>query len=254
MTNVWRINMQQLKNINQVYNILKKDLLRLSDKYNLYNKTISVRIHSLTAEEAIGNPVDRDYPIITGREKMIQAYFDKAKGQAFTDEYGEINLTVNDLINNDLTSNKERAYFIAAFNSIYRHLGLCDKTIHCKDEDPIKCGKALLEALPPREKILLVGLQPRLLQSLIEDGREVRVLDLDQENIGTKRYSVMIEGPDATEDGIKWCDRILATGSTIVNGSITTFLNRNKPSLFFGVTISAPAKVLGLNVFCHEGK
>ncbi|MFW5887326.1 MAG: Rossmann-like domain-containing protein [Bacteriovoracia bacterium] len=246
--------MHKFETIDQVYDILKNDLSSLAKKHNLYEKTISVRVRALSAEEAIGNPEDKDYPIIFGREKMIQAYFGKSKGQAFTDEYGEANLTVKELIAKELTTNKERAYFIAAFNAIYRHLGFCDKTIHCKDEDPVRCGQELLKNLPPREKILLVGLQPRLLQSLVEDGREVRVLDLDKENIGTERYSVTIEGPAQTENGIQWCDRILATGSTIVNGSITTFLNQNKPILFFGVTISAPAKVLGLDVFCSEGK
>lgn len=81
----------------------------------------------------------------------------------------------------------------------------------------------------------------------------MRVLDLDPDNVGTEKFGVRIESGEELEDGLDWCDMIFATGSTIVNGTITNFLNCGKPAVFFGVTISAPAKILGLSSYCHCG-
>ena len=53
---------------------------------------------------------------------------------------------------------------------------------------------------------------------------------------------------------MQWCDVIFATGSTLTNGTITTFLNQDKPVIFFGVTIVAAAGILNLNSYCHCGR
>jgi uncharacterized protein (DUF4213/DUF364 family) len=55
------------------------------------------------------------------------------------------------------------------------------------------------------------------------------------------------------DDAIKWSDLIFATGSTIVNGTIGNFINKNKPVIFYGVTISAAAKILNLKTYCYCG-
>jgi len=46
---------------------------------------------------------------------------------------------------------------------------------------------------------------------------------------------------------------IFATGSTIVNNTISNFIGVGKPAVFYGVTISAPAKILNLTTFCEYG-
>jgi uncharacterized protein (DUF4213/DUF364 family) len=81
----------------------------------------------------------------------------------------------------------------------------------------------------------------------------VRVVDLDQDNIGSDVFGVVVEPPEMTAEAIKWCDLIFATGSTIVNGTITNFLNQDKPVIFYGVTISAAANILNLKKYCHCG-
>lgn len=113
-----------------------KDALRSETKKNgLSGETLSVRCKALSVEEAIGNPEDRDYPIVKGREKMMEATFKGARGQVFTDTYGDADYTVEDLLELTLDTNRRRADFIASLNAIYRHLGLCDKTVHCRKSE-----------------------------------------------------------------------------------------------------------------------
>lgn len=236
----------------KIYDDLKKALENEVSKNDLQSETVSIRFKALTAEEAIGNPEDRDYPIIKGREKIVEANFKGSKGHAFTDEYGNADYSIDDLFKMNLDSNRKRADFIAALNAIFRHLELCDKTVHCVDKEPRECAQELLKEIAPGKKILMVGLQPRFLEFL-SGQNDVRVVDLDEENIGTVKFGVTIESPNKTEDAIDWCDLIFATGSTIVNGTIDNFLNKEKPVIFYGVTISAPARILGLDVYCSKG-
>jgi uncharacterized protein (DUF4213/DUF364 family) len=152
----------------------------------------------------------------------------------------------------DLNSNKSRASFVAGLNAVYKHLKLCGQTVHCKNSEPVQCSDHLPDVMGSPKKVFLVGYQPRFLAILAKQNC-VRVIDLDKENIGKNRSGVIIEPPHATNDILNWCDLVLATGSTIVNGSITHFLNQNKPVLFYGVTISAAAKILDLNKYCYCG-
>ena len=239
-------------NCDEIYKKLKNALESVVIKNDLQNERVSIRFKALTAEEAIGNPEDKDYPIIKGREKIVEADFKGAKGHAFTDEYGNADYSVAEILNMELASNRKRADFIAAFNAIFKYCKLCDKTVHCRDTEPRECAEMLLNEIGSGKKILLAGLQPRFLEFLARQNN-VRVVDLDRDNIGTEKFGVTIEPPEKTDEGIKWCDLILATGSTIVNCTIDKFINAGKPVIFYGVTISGPAKVLDLNTYCSKG-
>jgi hypothetical protein len=81
----------------------------------------------------------------------------------------------------------------------------------------------------------------------------LRVVDLDPDNIGTTKFGVEISDPVRTQEWIEWCEVILATGSTIVNGTLTTFLETGKRLILYGVTISAAAEILGLDRYCQCG-
>lgn len=235
-----------------LYAELREALRNEIQKHNLSGKNISVRCKALSASEAIGKPEHDDYPVIKGKEVMVEAVFEGAKGQAFTDEFENVDYLVDDLLKIKLNSNKRRAGFISGLNAVFRYLNLCDKTIHCKDNEPKDCASNLSEAVGAFNNVFLVGYQPRFLE-MLASKYSIRVVDLDQDNIGSDVFGVVIEPPEMTADAIKWCDLIFATGSTIVNGTITNFLNRGKPVLFYGVTISATAKILNLNKYCHCG-
>lgn len=247
------LNKENKMNINDIYIQLKDALKSEIVRHDLADKRIDIKCKPLSVEEAIGAPDHDDYPIVKGKEVMMAATFNGAVGQAFTDEYTDISLSVDGLLETDHTKTNERAIFIAGLNAVYRSLQLCEKTVHCKDKEPVECADNLIEQ--PQfsgKKILLVGLQPRFLEYLAGQNT-VRVLDLDPDNVGTEKFGVRIESGEDFGDGLNWCDMIFATGSTIVNGTITHFLDCGKPAVFFGVTISAPAKILGLSSYCHCG-
>ena len=240
-------------NINDIYTQLKDALKAEIVRHDPADKRIDIKCKPLSVEEAIGSPDHDDYPIVKGKEVMMAATFNGAVGQSFTDEYTDISLAVDGLLELDHTKTNERAIFIAGLNAVYRSLQLCEKTIHCKDKEPVECARNLIEQ--PQfsgKKILLAGLQPRFLEYLAGQNT-MRALDLDPDNVGSEKFGVRIESGENFEDGLDWCDMIFATGSTIVNGTITNFLNCGKPAVFFGVTISAPAKILGLSSYCHCG-
>jgi len=103
-----------------------------------------------------------------------------------------------------------------------------------------------------KPRIAFIGYQPAMIERL-SASFEFRVVDLDRDIIGAKRFGLIIEGPESTADVLEWSDIILATGSTCVNNTIADFLNK-KPVIFYGVTIAGFAFVYGYRRFCPYGK
>lgn len=238
--------------IDSIYVKLKSFLHDKTAGQQLYQKTVSISCRTLTAFEAIGNPEHKDYPIIKGKEVMIEADFLGVKGQAFTDEFECTTYSISQLLDIDTDTNKKRASFIASFNAVSRYLNLCDKTVHCKDKEPVLCAEQLITIIPADYKVLLIGYQPRFLEKLSK-AFPVRIIDMDQDNIGCEKFGIMVEPPKQTADAMDWCDLMLVTGSTLVNGTILNFLDSYKPVLFYGITISAAAPLLSLKRYCFCG-
>lgn len=239
-----------ITDIDSLYGALKTALAGLIEEHDLAGKELNVRCRVLEAAEAIGTPEHKDYPILKGREHMVEARMENARGQAFADEFENFEGPVDSLLTMELDTNSKRAIFIAGLNAAFKYCKKCGPTVHCKDDEPVECAKKLHEIFSENEKILLAGLQPRFLEELSKTN-SIRTVDLDPENIGTVRYGVKVEPPENTEEAIEWCDTVFATGSTVVNGTITDFLKLDKRVVFFGVTIAAAASILGLEVFCN---
>ena len=235
-----------------IFAALKDALSQEIDRHGLQQEAVTIRCRQLTPDQAIGSPEHQDYVILAGKERMIEATCRGARGQAFTNELAEADYTIADLLALPLDCNARRAHFVAGLNAVFRYSQLVTKTIHCRDEEPVECAQQLRALVSPEDKVLLVGLQPRFLETLAQ-WCKVRATDLDPENIGTVRWNVRIEPPGQLEDAISWCDRILATGSTLVNGSIAQLIAAPKPVTFYGVTVAAAARILQLDVFCHCG-
>jgi|WetSurMetagenome_2_1015567.scaffolds.fasta_scaffold307959_2 uncharacterized protein (DUF4213/DUF364 family) len=239
----------------RIYDTLRKHFITLVKENHFENQDIIVRVKALTAQEAIGNPEDRDYPLILGREKMMQAEFKNTYGQAYTDMYGNYSGNLSKIVEMELVNNFRRAIFISSLNAVMRYLGSIDKTMHCKDEDPKECSTKLVEYVAQKHghpKIAMVGLQPRIVESLAKNF-QIKVTDMDKANIGVDKYGVIIQSPEKTKEHMDWCDIAIVTGSTIVNETITDFM-LDKPVIFYGVTISGTAKILGLENFCYCAK
>lgn len=235
------------------YNDLFERFIEIVKDNNLMDTTVKVTGRPLTSKEAIGEPEKKDFPILKGKEKLLEADFKGVKGQAFTDMPGNYSGTIKDIIEMPLDTNFNTAIYIAALNAVCRYLKLTDNTIHCKDNGPEKCALELSSYLKEKfgnPKVALIGYQPSMLDRLSKSFK-VRVVDLDKDNINTVKYGVMVEdGMEDTEELLKWCDVIVATGSTIANNTITSFFVDDKPTIFFGTTLAGTAALMGLERFC----
>lgn len=237
------------------YNTIREKLSGIIDAERLRNKPVLVRANPLSPSQAIGNPEDEDYPLLKGKEVMIQADFMGSSGHAFTDMAGNFQGTLDEIISMELNNNFRRAVFISTLNAMMKHLGLADKTMHCRDDEPKRCSLQLVKTIEEKyghPKIAFVGFQPGMIRALSEKF-ELKVTDMDPDNIGKEKFGVIIDGPDKTGDNLAWCDIALVTGTTAANGTLGNFLGLKKPVIFYGVTISGTAKLLELDSFCTFG-
>jgi hypothetical protein len=236
------------------YSLLKTEMTQMAAQM-MGEPVRVVSARPLSPEEAIGRPDRTDFPILKGKEVMVEAVFKDGRGQAFTDMPGNFQGTLQNLLDLGLRNNFERAVFIAGFNAVMCHLGGASNTVHCKDGEPKACADelpAFVEKHFGKPKIAFIGYQPAMIEKL-SGSFELRVVDLDKDNIGTSRFGLVIEGPEKTDEVLEWGDIILATGSTCVNGTMTEFLNK-KPVVFYGISAAGPAALHGYRRFCPYGR
>ncbi|PKK89097.1 MAG: hypothetical protein CVV64_15835 [Candidatus Wallbacteria bacterium HGW-Wallbacteria-1] len=255
--------------INLALENLREKFIETISTMNLPDFQVTVRARPLTSQEAIGNPEHHDYPIQKGKERLMEAIYGNGKGVAFTDMFGDFDGTLSEILSMDLSNNFRRAILTSTMNAVLNHQGLIDKTSHCKDTGPGKCGlqvaewvktfilnssneklKASLET--GGLKILLVGMQPRLLEGLSSEF-DVRITDMDRENIGKVINGVEVMDAGRTDECLQWCDMIMATGTTLVNDSADQFIRSGKPLVLYGVTCAAAAWMHDLPRYCPEG-
>ncbi|MBU4421793.1 hypothetical protein KKB41_02420 [Patescibacteria group bacterium] len=236
--------------------IIREKAKNIINKYDFSNENITIKTKTLTPQEAIGNPEHNDYPIIKGKERLLEAEFKNSKGVAFSDMFGNFKAKLNEIINMKLKNNFQRAIFVSSLNAVLRELNLIEKTRHCKNEDLIICSKDVCEFIRKnfgKPKIFLCGLQPRLAEKLSSEF-EINITDMDAENIGKKINKKRVKSEKATDSCIAWCDMIFATGSTFVNNTAPQLIKSGKPIVFFGVTAAAPTYLLNLPRFCPRGE
>ncbi len=235
------------------------------DKKGLLDSPIKIKMRPLKPHEAIGKPKKGDYPILKGKEVLIEATFEGAKGQAFTDEPSDFSGTIQDVLSLKLDTNRERAVVVATINAVMRHLKLTDLTVHCKDNEPEECAEEMAERLFKRWgedlTVGLVGLQPSIASALIKrfGSSHIQIADLDEDNIGKN-----FEGVEVL-DGSKYSKEIVAnnflaliTGSCVVNGTIDELLevsrmdNKNRIVIFYGTTIAGVNSLMNLKRLCFR--
>ena len=242
----------------------KVKLSELIKEKNMENNNVSVMIKPLNAQEAIGEPERRDFPIIEGKERVIEAQFLNAKGHAFTDSPGEFVGRLKQILDFPLTTNKNRAIYVATLNAVLRYLDLCEKTVHCKDGEPVKCAKEIalhILKIWGNIKVGLIGLNPALAESLVQTfGYEnVTITDLNIDNIDCVKWGVTIwDGRKMTELLIKQSDVVLITGTTFVNATfdniMSCILNHDKKYLVYGVTAGGICRLMGISRICPYGR
>ena len=239
----------------ELYRRLKQELERIVRIHHLQASPIRLKSRGLSPEEAIGNTVRKDYPILAGKEIMLQAQFGSSLGQAFTDAPSDFCGTLEQVLALEPENDPHgRRLLVAALNAVMRHTGDIDHTVHCRNEDLELCAEA--HAAHIREnygtaRITLVGYQPALTARLSREF-PLRVLDMNPQFVGSVKSGITIEhGNENYRDAVlDWAELVLCTGSTLCNGTFVNFVNIGKPVLFFGISGAAAARIFDLPRFC----
>ena len=241
-----------------------RDRLRsLAVEHGLNDAAVSVLVKPLTPEEAIGNPGRRDFPILEGKEHVIEATVLGSRGQAFTDSPSDFGSCFRDVLELPLSTNQHRAVFLAATNAALAHLGLVEGTLHCKDDAPEKCGfeMAMTARITDAQTVGLIGFNPSIAHALTREfGTEaVRITDLNPQNVGTRKAGVTIwDARTQTTELIKTRDLILVTGTTLVNGTFDEILNlaraAHKRLVVYGTTAAGVCRLMNIERWCSQAQ
>lgn len=242
---------------------VKRDLSKLVTQHQLGTQRVQVTVETLSPQQAIGNPSRRDFPILEGREVIVEALFKGSFGQAFTDIPQSFSGTIDELLNLNLDTSGNRAIFVASLNALATHLGIATGTRHCRDDEPERCGLQIASDLKNRFgdiRIGMIGLQPAILQNLSQSfgAQNIRCTDLNPKNIGANRFGVKIwAGKTDTTKLINWCHLLLATSSSLSNGTFDDIhqeaVSAGKHLMLFGITGAGVCAITGLERICFFG-
>jgi uncharacterized protein (DUF4213/DUF364 family) len=237
---------------------------RIVAEKHLLDAQVSVLAKPLTPEEAIGQPGRRDFPIIIGKERVLEATVLGSRGHAFTDSPREFLGSLENVLALELTTNQNRAIYVATLNAVMNHLRLADKTVHCKDEEPEECAREIAAHVLQRfgqARVGLIGLNPAIAERLIDTfGKDnVRITDLSPDTVGQMRFGVEVwDGRTRTDDLIGFAEIVVFTGTTLVNDTFDEITNRvndlGKHYLVYGVTAAGVSALLGIDRICPKGR
>ncbi len=244
----------------QVLETVRVKFARIVEDENLSDAGVAVSVSALTPEQAIGHPTRQDFPIVEGKERVVEALVNDAKGHAFTDSPCSFGGTLRDVMALPFSSNQNRAVFIAGLNATLRSLGMLEASLHCRDGDPEECAKELADLVHAKwgkAATGLIGLNPAIAEALVGTlgPQNVRITDLNQKNVGAVKFGVTIwDGRSQTEDLIRQSHVLIITGTTLVNGTFDTIWNwiqkHNKDYLIYGVTAAGVCALMGWDRIC----
>ncbi len=244
------------------YETLQEKFFRIVKENDLLDNEVIIKTRILKPAEAIGKPDRDDFPLLKGREVLMEATFLNVNGQAYTDAPSEFAGPLSSIIDLPLDDSRRKALFIAALNAVMRYVCPDLTTIHCKDNEPEECAREIvnfLRSLNPGS-LGLIGLQPAILASLVNllGAHDILCVDRDEKNCDMIKSGVSIGWGDklGMETLFKQSDLILATGSTVVNGTLTDIINLaedyHRPVYFYGTTIAGAARLMNLNHLCFK--
>jgi hypothetical protein len=210
----------------------------------------------LTPGEAIGNPEHDDYPLLKGRERLMEARFKNSRGVAFSDMFGNFEAGLDKILNMELGNNFRRAIFVATINAVLRELNLIEGSEHCRNEDLTICAGDLAEFIRENygePRVFLCGLQPRFAE-VLSANFPTRITDLDEANLGKNFNGAVVSAPELQGEYLSWCELVFATGSTFVNDTFPRLARAGKKIVVYGVTGAGPAYLLEIPRYCPRGR
>ena len=86
-----------METISSLLEQLRPRFRQLAEEAGLGQSEVAVLAKPLTPEEAIGTPGRRDFPIIIGKERILEAVVEEARGHALTDSPREFHGKYRDM-------------------------------------------------------------------------------------------------------------------------------------------------------------
>ena len=230
----------------------------LAENEDFNNLNITVTSRALKNEEAIGNPTRKDYPLLRGKEVLLQVEVEGGLGQAFTSDPITYSGKIKDLLSLPLDKIGNNALFVATLNAVLQKLGLVSNTKHCINDEPEDCGQKISNFILEKYglcQIGIIGYQPAIIENCVNvfGPSRVKVSDLSIDNVGDIRYGVKIlDGLTDTKLLIEFADVILITGTVLANNTFKDILDimGDKPYYFFGTTCAALAYINKVERLC----
>lgn len=245
----------------EIYRKITGKFAEILEKRELDPGDIRITSAGLSPEEAIGKTDRTDFPIMTGKEVMLQASYKGACGQAFTDSPAIFAGPLAEILKMDIISDPHaRGLYLAAMNAVLKYLGYIENTVHCKNAEPGECSEDYISYLRGKYgkcRLALIGYQPWLFKAISgESDFELRALDLNPENVGQIRFDVKVEHgiDDYDEVVLKWADVVLCTSSVFANATMDKYVDIGKEVLFYGITGAGAIKLLDLQRHCPLSK
>ncbi len=197
-----------------------------------------------------------DFPLLSGREITVRALYRGKEGQAISPVPGSFKGSLADVMKLPLKGVFERAVLISTVNAVLRHRGVLGGTAHCKSYGPDLCASWLKNWITEQEvrRAGLVGARPELIEALVGVLGEERVMAADMMEAGNVFSGVEIMYGTETQRIFECCQLVLASGSTLANGTIDGLFEaqrrHNRKLVFYGTSVAGTAYLMGLERWC----
>lgn len=234
----------------------------LAQQPELNELEIIVNSRALKGEEAIGSPDRDDFPLLRGKEVLLQAEVPGGVGQAFTADPVAYHGRISSLLELSDDRPGNHALLVASLNALLKRHGQVEHTIHCINNEPEMCAdyisRFVLEKHGPC-KIGIVGYQPAILEHCVRvfGTSNVRITDLSADVVGTNRFGIdIMDGFSDTGKLAAFADVLLLTGTILANNTYSEVLGEvgEKPCYFFGTTCAALSYLNNQHRLCPFSK
>jgi len=262
---------ENLKN-EDMYERIEREFKKIVKKHNLQDEEVDCRIvakgfsdrwpkadGSKEFIEQYFRMPSKEYALVRGKEVIVRCKFKCSYGDAFTDQPRAFRGKLKDVLGLVFGEAGDKAIYFATLNATLAHLGMVRGTVHCKEDEPRKCGARLAEYILRNfgnVKVAHIGYQPGHVEACSRHF-ESYVTDLNPENIGKEKFGRKILDGSINKEVIRKANVACITGSTLTNGSLPELIEWCKAfgvkPLIYGVTGVGVSKILNLKHFCPYG-
>jgi uncharacterized protein (DUF4213/DUF364 family) len=242
---------------------VRKHLSQIAQQHALLQDHIRVATGPISPRQAIGTPIRQDFPLLTGKEVIVEAEFRGSYGQAFTSQPKLYEGSLKNVLELPLSEAGNRAILLSTLNAVTSYLGMAERVRHCRDNEPEQCASEIASDLFKRFgelNIGMIGYQPAILENLSKTfgAQHIKGTDLSPTNIGKNKFGVEIwDGATGTSRLIDWGDLLLVTSSTLSNGTFDNIyeeiIRKEKKMIIFGITGAGVSALLNIERICFYG-